>query len=741
MADTIQRILSQKIMPFMRTLTGSKDLSVVLFVIVIMAIIIVPLPSYVLDFLLSISLALSVLIILMALYIDRPTEFSAFPTILLIVTLYRLALNVATTRMILSEGHNGANNVSSIINAFGRFVAEGNYVIGVIVFSILVIVNLIVITNGSTRVTEVRARFTLDAMPGKQMAIDADLNAGLITQEEARTRRESLQQEADFYGTMDGASKFVKGDAIASIIITLVNIIGGFLIGVFEYNLSIAQSAQTFTILTIGDGLVGQIPALIIATATGIITTRAAKSSQTSFASDIVTQIIGNAKILLIVGFILCVFALVPGLPISLGFVGIFFFLIAWLASREDSKSFFHTIESWLDKYFNIKTKPPIQDNPSTPEDIERHKRQKEQKSEEEIREQEEAVLNEALKVEVLEIHLGYSLIKLVDVRQNGDLLERIRSMRKKIASDYGFLIPQVRIRDNLNLDPNTYNIILKSVIIGSGSVIPDKMLAMDVGMVMDKGNLEGIAIKEPVFGMDALWIDMSQKDEAAIQGYTIIDPASVITTHLTELIKEYAEEFITIDEVKTLMNKLSNRYPTIVSEAQNISLSTIKKVLQSLLKEGVPIRDMITILETLVDVYPQLQSDTDALIEQVRARLSRTITDLYKSDDNILKAMIFSARVEQFLFGKLKDRMLLLNAEETEALSVAISTEAQKLSDRGIVPAVLLVDYRFRKGVSNLIEQYRHRFHTLSKVVVLSNAEIDTHIKYELLSEIDTTL
>lgn len=725
----------------MRTLMGSKDLSVVLFVIVIMAIIIVPLPSYVLDFLLSISLALSVLIILMALYIDRPTEFSAFPTILLIVTLYRLALNVATTRMILSEGHNGANNVSSIINAFGRFVAEGNYVIGVIVFSILVIVNLIVITNGSTRVTEVRARFTLDAMPGKQMAIDADLNAGLITQEEARARRESLQQEADFYGTMDGASKFVKGDAIASIIITLVNIIGGFLIGVFEYNLSIAQSAQTFTILTIGDGLVGQIPALIIATATGIITTRAAKSSETSFASDIVTQIISNAKILLIVGFILCMFALVPGLPISLGFVGIFFFLIAWLASREDSKSFFHTIESWLDKYFNIKAKPPVQDNSSMPEDIERHKRQKEQKNEEEIREQEEAMLNEALKVEVLEIHLGYSLIKLVDVRQNGDLLERIRSMRKKIASDYGFLIPQVRIRDNLNLDPNTYNIILKSVIIGSGSVIPDKMLAMDVGMVMDKGNLEGIAVKEPVFGMDALWIDMSQKDEAAIQGYTIIDPASVITTHLTELIKEYAEEFITIDEVKTLMNKLSNRYPTIVSEAQNISLSTIKKVLQSLLKEGVPIRDMITILETLVDVYPQLQNDTDALVEQVRARLSRTITDLYKSDDNILKAMIFSVRVEQFLFGKLKDRMLLLNAEETEALSVAISTEAQKLSDRGIVPAVLLVDYRLRKGVSNLIEQYRHRFHTLSKVVVLSNAEIDTHIKYELLSEIDTTL
>ncbi|WP_394994663.1 flagellar biosynthesis protein FlhA [uncultured Helicobacter sp.] len=740
MADTIQRVLSQKIMPFARTLMGSKDLSIVLFIVVIMAIIIVPLPSHILDFLLSISLALSVLIILMALYIDKPTEFWAFPTILLIVTLYRLALNVATTRMILAEGYNGADNVSSIINAFGRFVAEGNYVIGIIVFSILVIVNLIVITNGATRVTEVRARFTLDAMPGKQMAIDADLNAGLINQEEARARRESLQQEADFYGTMDGASKFVKGDAIASIIITLVNIIGGFLIGVFEYNLSIAQSAQTFTILTIGDGLVGQIPALIIATATGIITTRAAKNSDKSFANDIVTQIIGNSKILLIVGFILCMFALVPGLPISLGFVGVFFFVIAWLGSREDSKSFFHIIESWLNKYLKLKT-PESPKPTATPEDIERHKRQKEQKSEEEIREQEEAMLNEALKVEVLEIHLGYSLIKLVDVRQNGDLLERIRSMRKKVASDYGFLIPQVRIKDNLNLDPNTYNIILKSVVIGSGSVMPDKMLAMDAGMVVDKESIEGIPTKEPVFGMDALWVDISQKDEAAIQGYTIIDPANVITTHLTELIKEYAEEFITIDEVKTLINKLSNKYPTIVSEAQNISLSTIKKVLQSLLHEGIPIRDMITILESLVDAYPVLQNDIDSLVEQVRARLSRTITDLYKSDDNILKAMILSARIEQFLFGKLKDRALLLNADESESLSTAIASEAQKLSDRGIVPVVLLVDYRLRKGIANLIEQYRFKFSNLGNVAVLSNAEIDSHIRYELLSEIDATL
>ncbi|WP_334085590.1 FHIPEP family type III secretion protein, partial [Helicobacter typhlonius] len=328
-----------KTLPFLKNFSQSKEMIVVIFIMLIVSIIVVPLPSQVLDFLLSISIALSLLIIFITLYVDKATEFSAFPTILLIVTLYRLALNVATTRMILSEGHNGVEAVSSIVAAFGHFVVGGNYVIGIIVFTILVIVNLIVITNGSTRVTEVRARFTLDAMPGKQMAIDADLNAGLIGQEEAQRRRDALSQEADFYGTMDGASKFVKGDAIASIIITIVNIIGGFLIGVFEHGMSAKQSAETFTILTIGDGLVGQIPALIVATATGIITTRAAKSSQTNFAGDIITQIANSAKILVIVGFILILFALVPGLPISLGFVGGFFLVVAWLTSREDLSS------------------------------------------------------------------------------------------------------------------------------------------------------------------------------------------------------------------------------------------------------------------------------------------------------------------------------------------------------------------------------------------------------------------
>ena len=542
---------------------------VIVFMMLIVAIIIVPLPSAMLDFLLSISIALSILIILITLYVDKATEFSAFPTILLIVTLYRLALNVATTRMILSEGHNGVESVSSIVAAFGHFVVGGNYVIGIIVFTILVIVNLIVITNGSTRVTEVRARFTLDAMPGKQMAIDADLNAGLIGQDEAQKRRDALAQEADFYGTMDGASKFVKGDAIASIIITIVNIIGGFLIGVFEHGMSVKQSAETFTILTIGDGLVGQIPALIVATATGIITTRAAKSSQTNFAGDIITQITGSSKILSIVGFILILFALVPGLPISLGFVGVFFLAVAWLVSREDVGSLFSMVEKFISKKAPPNSKKADEDSQKEI-DINQHKAQRVQKSEEEIKKEEEAIINEALKVETLEIYLGYQLIRLADVKQNGDLLERIRAMRKKIATDYGFLIPQIRIKDNLNLQPTDYEVLLKGVKIGEGSVLPDKFLAMDTGMVAEA--IDGIPTKEPAFGLDALWIDSKDKEEAIIRGYHIIDPSTIVTTHMTELIKTYAEEFITKDEVKVLMDRHAKDYPVVVGEASKDS-------------------------------------------------------------------------------------------------------------------------------------------------------------------------
>ncbi|STP09802.1 flagellar biosynthesis protein FlhA [Helicobacter cinaedi] len=721
-----------RITPFFKNLSQSTEMVVIVFMMLIVAIIIVPLPSAMLDFLLSISIALSILIILITLYVDKATEFSAFPTILLIVTLYRLALNVATTRMILSEGHNGVEAVSSIVSAFGHFVVGGNYVIGIIVFTILVIVNLIVITNGSTRVTEVRARFTLDAMPGKQMAIDADLNAGLIGQDEAQKRRDALAQEADFYGTMDGASKFVKGDAIASIIITIVNIIGGFLIGVFEHGMSVKQSAETFTILTIGDGLVGQIPALIVATATGIITTRAAKSSQTNFAGDIITQITGSSKILSIVGFILILFALVPGLPISLGFVGAFFLAVAWLVSREDMGSLFSMVEKFISKKAPPNSKKADEDSQKEI-DINQHKAQRVQKSEEEIKKEEEAIINEALKVETLEIYLGYQLIRLADVKQNGDLLERIRSMRKKIATDYGFLIPQIRIKDNLNLQPTDYEVLLKGVKIGEGSVLPDKFLAMDTGMVAEA--IDGIPTKEPAFGLDALWIDSKDKEEAIIRGYHIIDPSTIVTTHMTELIKTYAEEFITKDEVKVLMDRHAKDYPVVVGEASKIPMSVIIRVLRELLHEKIPIKDLPTILESITDTYPILQDDTDSIVEQVRSRLARTITDIFKAEDGNLKIFTLSLATEQYLIDRLKEqpggKNFVLHSNEVQKLVDSIQEESLKLIQKNMTP-VLLVDYRIRKPLVKLLEPFR------VNITILGNAEIDPHATFEVVGTLN---
>lgn len=721
-----------RITPFFKNLSQSTEMVVIIFMMLIVAIIIVPLPSAMLDFLLSISIALSILIILITLYVDKATEFSAFPTILLIVTLYRLALNVATTRMILSEGHNGVEAVSSIVSAFGHFVVGGNYVIGIIVFTILVIVNLIVITNGSTRVTEVRARFTLDAMPGKQMAIDADLNAGLIGQDEAQKRRDALAQEADFYGTMDGASKFVKGDAIASIIITIVNIIGGFLIGVFEHGMSVKQSAETFTILTIGDGLVGQIPALIVATATGIITTRAAKSSQTNFAGDIITQITSSSKILSIVGFILILFALVPGLPISLGFVGAFFLIVAWLVSREDMGSLFSMVEKFISKKAPPNSKKTDEDSQKEI-DINQHKAQRVQKSEEEIKKEEEAIINEALKVETLEIYLGYQLIRLADVKQNGDLLERIRAMRKKIATDYGFLIPQIRIKDNLNLQPTDYEVLLKGVKIGEGSVLPDKFLAMDTGMVAEA--IDGIPTKEPAFGLDALWIDAKDKEEAIIRGYHIIDPSTIVTTHMTELIKTYAEEFITKDEVKVLMDRHAKDYPVVIGEASKIPMSIIIRVLRELLHEKIPIKDLPTILESITDTYPILQDDTDSIVEQVRSRLARTITDIFKAEDGNLKLFTLSLATEQYLIDRLKEqpggKNFVLHSNEVQKLIDSIQEEDMKLKQKNIMP-VLLVDYRIRKPLVKLLEPFR------LSITILGNAEIDPHATFEVVGTLN---
>lgn len=716
----------QKLIAFAQTMLRSKDLAVVAFLLCILVIIIVPLPPIILDFLLTISIMLSILIIFIALYITKPTDFSAFPTLLLIVTLFRLALNVATTRMILTEGYRGPSAVSDIITAFGEFTISGNYVIGVIIFSILVLVNLLVVTNGSTRVTEVRARFALDAMPGKQMAIDADFNSGLIDEKEAKLRRAALSQEADFYGSMDGASKFVKGDAIASIIITIINIVGGFLIGMFEYDMGFGQAAQTFTILTIGDGLVGQIPALIIATATGIVATRTAaqENAKESFAQNLVSQLTSQSKTLVIVGLILLLFASIPGLPtFSLLFVGALLLFVAWLLSREDEKSLLSILLDWVNKKFNTNFSLETQATPAEPD---LSPAPKAEKTQEEIRKEEEQNLKDALKVDFLELELGFELIGLADQKQGGLLIERVRSMRKKIAHDYGFLMPQIRIRDNLMLPSPNYEVKLKGVVIGEGMVMPTKFLALDTGVVGSK--IEGVEVQEPAFGMNAVWIDAKDKEDAIIAGYTVFDPSSVISTHISELVTRNAQEFITRDEVNDILSRMSDDYPALIEEARKIS-SIVRMVLQALLAERVPIRDMLTILETTIDKHA-MGMELDVIIEGVRTKLARVITQTFADSDGVLKFIGFTPLDEEYLKARIKNdpdygQVLALTAAESEKFTLGLKNAIEAMKEKNIY-GVIATDVKLRRVMVKEVRDLKAR------IPVVSYAEIDPNAKYE---------
>ncbi len=704
---------AQRFSGWIEPLKKSKDLTVVVFVLMILAIIIVPLPSAVLDLFLTISLAVSVLILMISLYVPKPTDLTTFPTLILIITLYRLSLNIATTRMILSKGHEGPEAVSDIITSFGQFVVGGNYVIGVIVFIILVLINFMVITKGSTRVAEVAARFTLDAMPGKQMAIDADLNAGLIDEATARKRREAILGEANFYGAMDGSSKFVKGDAVAGIIITIINIVGGFLIGMFQFGMDAASSASTFTILTIGDGLVSQLPALISSTATGIIITRTSKEGS-NFADGVIDQLFNDYKTLVIVGFILVVFALVPGLPtLSLGFVGLVFLGLGYMLykTKDEQKSASATTgedDSTGEK--NSETKPA------------------------EKKEDEEKTLEDILKQEILELDLGYGLIKLADPNMSGDLLDRIKSTRRKIAGDFGFIVPQLRIRDNLHLKPNQYQLLLKGVEIGNGEIYADKFLAMDSGLA--QGELDGIKTKEPAFGLDAVWIDAHLKEEAITLGYTVVDPATVISTHISELIKAHAEELLTRQDVQELLENVKKTYPVVVEDVQKVaSNGLIQKVLKELLSQKIPIKDMLTILETISDVA-EVTKNVDLIVEQVRAKLARVITKLYADEEGVVKLLTFAAPTEQKLLEKLHDKDgykdLLLNIAQINALVSTVSDKAAEVLAKGVAPVIMIVDPQLRKSLSEIFKKFG------LDIVVLSHAEIDPTAKFEVMGSVD---
>ncbi|MEO1924077.1 MAG: flagellar biosynthesis protein FlhA [Nautiliaceae bacterium] len=707
------------------------DLGVVAFVFAILLIIIVPLPSGILDFFLTISLAVAVLILMLSLYIPKPTDFTTFPTIILIVTLYRLSLNVATTRMILSKGYEGPDAVSKIISAFGEFVVGGNYVIGIIVFIILVVINFMVITQGSTRVAEVAARFTLDALPGKQMAIDADLNAGLIDEQEAKRRREELIREANFYGAMDGASKFVKGDAIAGIIITIVNIIAGFLIGIFQHGMDLAHAASTYTILTVGDGLVGQIPALMVSTATGIIITRASKD-ESNFAEGVIKQLMRDYKVVLIVGTILVFMAFIPGFPTgSMIFVGFVFWLAGYL--MMETQKGVDPIEELLNKFRKKPKKPPSKKVAEEKAKEEQKEKEAAKKSPEEAAKEEEKVLEDILKVELLELDIGYQLIKIADPNQGGVLLDRIKAMRKKIAADFGFLVPQIRIKDNLNLKPTEYQILLKGVEVAKGEVYPDKYLAMSSPMVIEE--VEGIKVKEPAFGIDAVWIDEDKKEEALMNGYTVVDPSTVIVTHISEVIKKYAEELLTRQDVQALLERVKKDFPAIVDDALKVaSIGLIQRVLKSLLHEKIPIKDMITILETIADIA-EYTKNIDTIVEHVRSALSRVITKLYETEDGTLKLITFDAPTEQYLMSKLKQqgeqKQFMLTVAEMNKLVEEVNNAAQEVVSQGIAPVVLIVDPLIRKPLAEILERFG------VDVVVLSHAEIDPNAKFEVLGSI----
>ena len=728
--QSILQLIAPYLAPILAPVMKSKSLTIVFVIMAILTIIIVPLPTAVLDFFLALSISLSVLIILIAVYIPKPTDLSTFPTLVLIITLFRLSLNIATTRMILSNGQNGPSAVSEIIASFGEFVVGGNFVIGVIIFCILVLINFMVVTKGSTRVSEVQARFTLDAMPGKQMAIDADLNSGLIDEATARKRRQDIQSEAAFYGAMDGSSKFIKGDAVAGIIITIVNIIGGFAIGVFQHGMAASDAASTYTILTIGDGLVSQIPGLITSTATAIIITRSSGGGddEKNFAEGVVDQLFGESRTLFIVGGILFLFALVPGLPtLSLGFMSLVFLGIGFVIYKSQNGGF-----EVLNAFKAVSppsaggTKPG-----ATPDSSAAALAAKPKKTDEQIAKEEQSKIDDILKIEILELDLGYGLLKLAE----SEIIERIRGMRRNIASALGFIMPKIRIRDNLSLPPNDYIFKLKGVPIGSGQIYPDKFLAMDSGYV--SANIDGIPTKEPAFGLDALWIDSKSKEDAILNGYTVVDPASVISTHMSELIKQNASELLTKQETQNLLDRLKADYPVVVEEAmKSCDVGLVYNVLQLLLKDNIPIKDMLSIVDAIDSLTKRNIKDAEIISEHVRSALSRVITDLYKDSNGKLNFYILEASAQQKLVesvtykdGKYK---IAISAAQTTALvnALRVAKEARPMSAEGEM--VLCVDPSIRRFLSDASINFS------LGIVVISFAEIAKGSQWETLGMIE---
>ena len=673
----------------------------ILFALVMVGIIvmfIIPLPPALIDILLAANITFAMVVVLVSIYTTEPLQVSVFPSLLLFATLFRLGLNVSTTRLILGEAYAG-----EIILSFGDFVVGGNYVVGLVIFIILIVIQYVVITKGAERVAEVAARFTLDAMPGKQMSIDADLNAGIITEDEARYERQKIRDEADFYGAMDGASKFVKGDAIAGIIITVINIIGGLVIGVLMQGMDIAEAAQVYTLLTVGDGLVSQIPALLISSATGMVVTRAA--SEGSMGQDMTRQLTAQAKPLWISAGVLALLAFVPGLPtipflvLSILIGGIAFLLFSQAGSVTDEK----------EEQGEVEQEQPDQRRPQREE------------------------LSDLIKIDPMEVEVGYNLIPLVLPEQGGDFLDRVAMIRRQTAMELGIIVPPVRILDNLQLEPNTYRIKLKGVEISRYEILPDHFLAMDSGMVTEE--VEGQETTEPAFGTPAIWITADQKDEAEMANYTIVDPPSVMATHLTEVIKENAHELLGRQEVKELIDNMKDDYPAVVDELlpDLMTLGEIQKVLQNLLSEDIPINNFLTILETLADYAPRTK-DTGLLTEYVRQALSRQITNQYIDQDEKLHAVTLDPELEDELNQALEQseqgNYLALNPRRAQNLIENIADQIQVLLKRGLEPVLLTAP-----AIRRPLKEMTHR--SLDKLNILSYNELQSDVNLQILGTV----
>jgi flagellar biosynthesis protein FlhA len=661
----------------------NQDVIVAVVIIGILFIMLVKMPPWALDLLLTINISIAVLMILVTMYVQNPLQFSVFPSMLLITTLFRLSLNVASTRLILLEAYAGR-----VIEAFGTFVVGGNYVVGMIIFLILVVIQFVVITRGAGRISEVAARFTLDAMPGKQMSIDADLNAGLITDDQARARRRAIEDEADFYGAMDGATKFIRGDVIAGLIITGINIVGGLIIGVLQRGLPLAEAARTYTMLTVGDGLVAQVPALFISTAAGIIVTRTV--SETNLGSDITRQMLTFPRAVAIASLMLVVFAVVPGMPripflmIAAG-VGFVWYQISRAKDKEQ-------------KDRELKVKAREEAAPKAPENVEG-----------------------LLKVDAMEIEIGYGLIPLADPKQGGDLLERISDIRRRMALRMGIVLPPIRIRDNMANKPNEYTIKIRGNKVAGGELLIDHYLIMNPGNVMEK--IPGIETKEPAFGLDATWITESQRARAEELGYTIVEPPSVLATHLTEVIQARAHELLGRQEVNDLIENIKKTSPVVVEELipNLLAMGDIQKALRRLLRERVPIRNLEIILETLAD-FARRTKDPMILTEHVRQALGRTICQEYMDDKGAITAVTLNPRLEQKIADSLKESeggvYVTLDPVSVQKIIASVTAESKRMVNEGRQP-VVVCSPRIRAHFKQLVQS------SLPGLAVLSFAEI----------------